>query len=234
MLRGHPARPQGRIAESSGRINPEPPSGIQAVRRLFPWLDVPLVAPQTVTDASIDGPAADDVRAARAGDAEAFTRLYETQVGPLFAFCVGLTGDRQAATELVQDAFVRAWEALPGFRGESSFGTWLHRIAVNLMLTDARSLRRRALRVAIEADLGGDTTTSPLDHVPAAPADAALRIDIAQAVSRLPAGARAVFVLHDIAGYPHAEIATQLGIAEGTSKAHLFRARRLLRGMLDR
>jgi RNA polymerase sigma-70 factor (ECF subfamily) len=197
-------------------------------------LDVPLVAPQTVTDVPIDGPAADDVRAAREGDTEAFTRLYESHVAPLFALCVGLTGDRQAATELVQDSFVRAWEALSGFRGDSSFGTWLHRIAVNLMLTDARSFRRRALRVAIEADLGGDGTSSPLENVQAAPSDSALRLDIAQAVSRLPAGARAVFVLHDIAGYPHADIARQLGIAEGTCKAHLFRARRLLRGMLDR
>lgn len=187
-----------------------------------------------MTDAPIDGPAADDLRAAREGDAEAFARLYDAHVHPLFAFCLGLTGNRQAATELVQDAFVRAWEALSGFRGDSSFGTWLHRIAVNLMLTDARSFRRRALRVAIEADLGGDGTSSPLENVQAAPSDSALRLDIAQAVSRLPAGARAVFVLHDIAGYPHADIARQLGIAEGTCKAHLFRARRLLRGMLDR
>lgn len=187
-----------------------------------------------MTDAPIDGQAADDLRAAREGDADAFARLYEAHVNPLFAFCLGLTGNRQEATELVQDAFVRAWEALAGFRGDSSFGTWLHRIAVNLMLTDARSFRRRALRVAIEADLDGDGTSSPLDNVSAPPSDAALRLDIAQAVSRLPAGARAVFVLHDIAGYPHAEIAKQLGIAEGTCKAHLFRARRLLRGMLDR
>jgi len=187
-----------------------------------------------VTDARIGGSAADDLRAAREGDADAFARLYDSHVQPLFAFCLGLTGNRQAATELVQDAFVRAWEALPGFRGESSFSTWLHRIAVNLMLTDARSFRRRALRVAIEADLGGDGSTSPLENVSMAPPDAALRMDIADAVSRLPAGARAVFVLHDIAGYPHADIASQLGIAEGTCKAHLFRARRLLRGMLDR
>ncbi len=187
-----------------------------------------------VTDPPTAGGVGPDVRAAREGDAEAFTRLYDAHVAPLFAFCVGLTGDRQAATELVQDSFVRAWEALSGFRGESSFGTWLHRIAVNLMLTDKRSFRRRALRVAIEADLRSDGAASPLDAESAAPSDAAARIDIARAVARLPAGARTVFVLHDIAGYQHAEIATQLGIAEGTCKAHLFRARRLLRGMLDR
>lgn len=182
----------------------------------------------------IDGPAADDVRAAREGDTEAFTRLYESHVAPLFAFCLGLTGNRQAATELVQDSFVRAWQALSGFRGESSFGTWLHRIAVNLMLTEARSVRRRSLRVAIESDLQRGEGESPLDGVAAVTEDTAARLDLADAVARLPAGARAVFVLHDIAGYPHAEIAKQLGIAEGTCKAHLFRARRLLRGMLDR
>lgn len=197
-------------------------------------LDAPLAAPLSLPHAPIAGAATDDVRAAREGDAEAFARLYDAHVAPLFAFCVGLTGDRQAATELVQDSFVRAWEALSGFRGESGFGTWLHRIAVNLMLTDARSFRRRTLRVAIEADLRSDGAASPLDAVSATPSDAVARIDIARAVARLPAGARTVFVLHDIAGYPHAEIAAQLGIAEGTCKAHLFRARRLLRGMLDR
>jgi RNA polymerase sigma-70 factor, ECF subfamily len=223
----------GASTRVAGAINPTPSTGIQAGSR-SPVPDVLLVAPHPVTDPRIDGPTADDVRAAREGDAEAFTRLYDAHVAPLFAFCLGLTGNRQAATELVQDAFVRAWEAMPGFRAESAFGTWLHRIAVNLLYTEARTFRRRALRVAIEADLRSDGHLSPLDAVPAASHDTAVRLDIAESVSRLPAGARAVFVLHDLGGYTHAEIAGQLGIAEGTCKAHLFRARRLLRGMLDR
>lgn len=171
--------------------------------------------------------------AAARGDAEAFGRLYDTHVRALFAFCVTLTGDRQLAEELVQDAFVRAWEALGTFRGDSAFGTWLHRIAVNLLLADARAARRRALRVAIDADLRGLAQGAAADG-PAPAADHEARLDLAHAIQRLPPGARTVFLLYDVAGYTHAEIAERLGLAEGTCKAHLFRARRLLRGMLDR
>lgn len=178
--------------------------------------------------------AAADVAAAARGDADAFARLYDSHVQALFAFCVTLTGDRTLAGELVQDTFVRAWEALATFRGESAFGTWLHRIAVNLLLADARAARRRALRVAIDADLRATDDAPVLERQATAPSDHEARVDLAQAIQRLPAGARTVFLLYDVAGYSHAEIAQQLGLAEGTCKAHLFRARRLLRGMLDR
>ncbi|MBL0937788.1 MAG: RNA polymerase sigma factor [Gemmatimonadaceae bacterium] len=179
-------------------------------------------------------PIAADVRAAQAGDAEAFARLYDQHVSALFAACVGLTSDRQSAAELVQDTFVRAWQALSSFRGDSAFGTWLHRIAVNQMLTEARTNKRRALRVAIEADIQTGSESSVLESAAASGTDTLLRLDLEEAMSRLPAGARAVFVMHDLGGYTHGEIADHLGIAEGTCKAHLFRARRLLRGMLDR
>ena len=172
------------------------------------------------------------VRAAQAGDSEAFARLYDQHAAKLFAVCVGLTGTREAAAALVQDTFVRAWERLTTFRGESQFGTWLHRVAVNVMLEQERSRRRRTLRVASEGDLPL-APDAPLDAA-VAPADVDGAMDLEQAIARLPDGCRRVFVLHDIAGYQHAEIATELGIAEGTCKAHLFRARRLLRGMLDR
>ncbi len=145
-----------------------------------------------------------------------------------------MSGDRVAAADLVQDTFVRAWEGLGTFRGDCSFSTWLHRIAVNVMLMSDRSRRRRSLRVAIEADLASPDDGGAIADGAASTTDVALSIDLEQAIARLPAGARAVFVLHDIGGYAHAEIGEQLGIAEGTSKAHLFRARRLLRGMLDR
>lgn len=177
---------------------------------------------------------AHDVTAAARGDADAFARLYDAHIHGLFAFCITLTGDRQDAKELVQDTFVRAWEALAMYRGESAFGTWLHRIAVNSMLADARSARRRALRVAIEADLGGAVDAQPLDERAAPHFDPEMALDLTHAIQRLPAGARTVFLLYDVAGYSHAEIAARLGLAEGTCKAHLFRARRLLRGMLDR
>lgn len=185
------------------------------------------------------------IAAAQAGDAEAFASLYDAHVARVFALCVGMVSDRAMAAEFTQDTFVRAWQRLGTFRGDSAFASWLHRIAVNVVLESKRHARRRALRVEIEADLvswpASSSPASPTGAIPVRPADASApsddvgaAIDIEAAIARLPAGARAVFVLHDIAGYAHAEIASQLEIAEGTSKAHLFRARRLLRGMLDR
>ncbi len=175
------------------------------------------------------------VRAAQAGDAAAFASLYDAHVARVYALCLGLAGDRQGAAELVQDTFVRAWERLRTFRGECAISTWLHRIAVNAALESRRSFRRRSLRVAIASDLASPHTGEGGGFDAMAPSgDVALSLDLESAVARLPAGARAVFVLYDIGGYSHAEIAERLGIAEGTSKAHLFRARRLLRGMLDR
>jgi len=139
----------------------------------------------------------------------------------------------------LQDTFVRAWERLGTFRGESAFPTWLHRVAVNVMLLQERTRQRRVRRVAIASELvssarAGETHTTAVPDVTTSAPDIGLRLDLETAIARLPDGARRVFVLHDIAGYEHAEIAEQLGIATGTSKSHLFRARRLLRGMLDR
>lgn len=189
------------------------------------------------TLATATTPSSDSViRAAQAGDAAAFASLYDAYAPRVYAVCLGMSGDRVAAAEFVQDTFVKAWEGLDGFRGDCTFATWLHRVAVNVMLQADRSRRRRSLRVAIESDLTSPDdgrSTSTID-APTSGGDVALTLDLEQAIARLPAGARAVFVLHDVGGYAHAEIAAQLGIAEGTSKAHLFRARRLLRGMLDR
>ncbi len=138
-----------------------------------------------------------------------------------------MAGDHAAATDLLQDVFVRVWEQLGSFRGESSFSTWLHRLAVNVVLVDARGATRRRKRVTVEGDLG-DALPDPGGRAP----DIALQMDLERAIARLPTQARAVFVLHDVEGVPHDEIATQLGIATGTARAHLFRARRLLREML--
>jgi RNA polymerase sigma-70 factor (ECF subfamily) len=149
---------------------------------------------------------------------------------------MGLTADPATAAELVQDSFVRAWEHLPHFRGECAFSTWLHRIAVNQHLMNERSGRRRARRVSLMTDLPDpleNGTESTATSAPGPSSDPALRMDIEQAIARLPEGARTVFVLREVAGYSHAEIAAQLGIAEGTSKAHLFRARRLLQAFLQ-
>jgi len=207
------------LFETSTDLNPPPASGIESSTRARPGSDR---RPGGVIDSTIE--------AARQGDAAAFARLYDRHAGRVFALCLRLTADRVQAEELVQDVFVRVWQRLASYRGESAFGTWLHRLAINAVLEGERAGRRRRLRVQIAADFAG------IDAVPDAASGAAephLALDLEAAVAHLPAGARAVFVLHDVEGYGHAEIGSLLGIAEGTSKAHLFRARRLLRRRLS-
>ncbi|HKP29866.1 MAG TPA: RNA polymerase sigma factor [Gemmatimonadales bacterium] len=166
------------------------------------------------------------IGAAQAGDANAFRAVYEAHVGRVRALCLRLSGDAARADELTQDVFVRVWERLGTFRGESAFSTWLHRLAVNEVLQTLRSAGRRERRVAIMAD----PPETPI-HGGAGPEQS---MDLEQAIAALPEGCRTVFVLHDVEGMRHDEIASLTGTAVGTSKAHLFRARRLLREALDR
>jgi len=166
------------------------------------------------------------VRRAQQGDADAFGELYRTHAGRIHALCLRLEGDQARAEELTQDVFVRAWERLSTFRGESAFGTWLHRLAVNVVLADRRSLWRRGRRLLF--------TDDPAAFERPGEAVSGNSTDLEGAMAGLPPGARTVFVLHDIEGYTHDEIARLSGIAEGTSKAQLFRARRLLREALER
>jgi RNA polymerase sigma-70 factor (ECF subfamily) len=138
-----------------------------------------------------------------------------------------MLGDEGAAREMVQDIFVRAWERLGSFRGESAFGTWLHRLGVNLILNQLRVAKRDVARFIDDApDDGAPVVAAP-------PSGADERIDLDAAIARLPAGARAAFVLHDIEGYAHDEIAQMLGLAPGTIRAQLWRARRQLMRHLD-
>lgn len=169
----------------------------------------------------------DLTRRAQAGDEAAFEALYREHAGRVFALCLRLTGDRIRAVDLTQDVFVRCWEQLKSFRGDSAFGTWLYRLAVNVVWTANRGDRRREARVKPVEDPG---VLEPRRDTPAV----GLSIDLEQAIASLPEGAREVFVLFDIEGYRHEEIARMTGIAEGTSKAQLFRARRLLREKLNR
>ena len=165
------------------------------------------------------------VRLARQGDADAFRALYEAHVGRVFALCLRLAGERGQAEELTQDVFVRVWRQLDSFRGESAFGTWLHRVAVNEVLGRFRARGRRSRH----------ETAEDLDQYdPPAARGGPPPIDLEAAIARLPPGARQVFVLYDVEGFRHEEIATLTGIAIGTSKAQLHRARRLLRESLDR
>ena len=164
----------------------------------------------------------DAVRRAQAGDADAFEAVYRAHAARIYALCLRMSADAARATELMQDVFVRAWEKLGTFRGDSAFGTWLHRLAVNVVLMDRRTAARRG-EEALDEDL----------PPPAARLGAEERMDLEDAIRSLPPMARQVLVLHDLEGYEHAEIGKLLGIAEGTSKAHCFRARRLLRERLD-
>lgn len=166
------------------------------------------------------------IRAAQAGDAGAFRLVYEAHVGRVHALCLRLTGEPSWAEELTQDVFVRVWERLGSFRGDSAFGTWLYRLAMNEGLMALRTSKRRELRVEPRSD--------PPETAAHQPRESEAAIDLERAIAGLPEGCRTVFVLHDVEGLRHEEIAQLTGTAVGTSKAHLFRARRLLREALDR
>lgn len=184
-----------------------------------------LRAMSTLPSASVS----DEIRAAQRGDSAAFERVYRAHVGRVHALALRLTGDRERAEQLVQDAFVRAWRKLETYRGESAFGTWLHRLTVNVFLLDARARRRDLFREGAELspDEGEDTrSVRASDH--------ADRIDLERAVARLPEGARVAFVLHDIQGYSHQEIADMSGVAASTIRVQLLRARRRLMQELER
>jgi RNA polymerase sigma-70 factor, ECF subfamily len=166
-----------------------------------------------------------DATLAASGDAHAFERLYRGHVGRVYALVRRMLSDDDA-DEVTQDVFVRAWQKLGTFRGESAFGTWLHRLAVNVILG-----RREALGTRRKRYLDGEGVLELLPSRRVAPETS---MDFEAALERLPDGARQVFVLHDIEGYRHEEIAEMLGLATGTSKSQLHRARMALRAHLDR
>jgi RNA polymerase sigma-70 factor (ECF subfamily) len=178
-------------------------------------------------DRALDRNDADAVEAALAasGDAHAFERLYRTHVGRVYALVRRMLDD-QDADEVTQDIFVRAWQKLGTYRGEAAFSTWLHRVGVNVILARRQNLGTRRNRF-----LEGDEV---LDAVPSRPSGPETALDFEAALARLPSGAREVFVLHDVEGYRHEEIADMLGLAVGTSKSQLHRARMALRRHLDR
>lgn len=167
------------------------------------------------------------VRRAQNGDRAAFEQIYRENVGRVYAICLRIVVNSTRAQELTQDVFVRAWQMIGTFRGESAFSSWLYRLAVNVVLVDLRSKRRRTARVMVTDDLAvydkGQNLAAP-----------GTTIDLERAIAALPEQARAVFVLHDVEGYQHGEIAALTGMAEGTSKAQLHRARRLLREALEK
>jgi RNA polymerase sigma-70 factor (ECF subfamily) len=174
-------------------------------------------------NAAIDSEALDARRAAQ-GDERAFERLYRRHVARIHTLARRMAGP-DAANDVTQDVFVRAWDKLGSFRGESAFGTWLYRLAINVVLT-----RRRSEKSARGWLMDDDTV---LETRPARQHHPAVAIDLENAIARLPDGARQIFVLHDVEGWTHEEIAAQLSLVPGTSKSQLSRARAALRRMLD-
>jgi RNA polymerase sigma-70 factor (ECF subfamily) len=165
----------------------------------------------------------DAVRRAQQGDVGAFEEIYAATAPTVYRLCRRMCGDDREATELVQDVFVRAWERLITFQGHSALATWLHRLAVNLVLERLRVSRRESARLVRGDDSSfGAGWPEPMD----------IRLDLDAALASLARGPRAVFVLH-LEGYSHEEIARMMGIAVGTARAQLWRARRLLARRLE-
>ena len=162
---------------------------------------------------------------AQQADVGAFEQLYRMHIDKVYGLCLRMTGNVAEAEDCAQDAFIQAWNKLDRFRGDSAFSTWLHRIAVNAVLGRMRKSKREQDRIQ-EA---GELTESPVTA-----ADTGEMRDLAAAIDKLPEGARHVFVLYAVYGYSHEETGNMLGIAAGTSKAQLHRARRLLAQQLDK
>ena len=156
---------------------------------------------------------------ARRSDVTAFESLYRAHVDRIYGLCLRMTGNASEAEDCTQEAFIQAWRQLPNFRGDSALGTWLHRIAVNAVLGRMRKSKREQDRIK----LVGETYPVALTV-----GDTSGLRDLEEAMNALPSGARHVFVLHAVYGYSHEETSEMLGIASGTSKAQLHRAKRLL------
>jgi RNA polymerase sigma-70 factor, ECF subfamily len=170
------------------------------------------------------------VQRASRGDVRAFERLYRDNVGTVYGLCLRLTRHRANAEDCTQEAFINAWRSLEKFESRSAFSTWLHRIAVNVVLSRRRGVRGAesgpaAAAVPSAAEPNGESVTfdTPVEEA-----------ELERAIEALPDGARDVLVLGGIYGYTHAEVAEMLGVAEGTCKAQLHRARALLQARLMR
>lgn len=204
------------------RFVPATFSSPRSIQRDVNSLAMALPTPKTGT------PAVDleslEARRAAAGDEGAFERLYRRHVARIHTL-VRRMSNPDVADDLTQDVFIRAWDKLPTFRGDSAFGTWLHRLAVNVVLSRRRS--QKSERTWITDD------DAAIASAPSHSRSPAVAMDLEAAIARLPEGARHVFLLHDVEGWTHEEIAEQFGLVPGTSKSQLSRARAALRRMLD-
>ncbi|MDO8548697.1 MAG: RNA polymerase sigma factor [Ignavibacteria bacterium] len=166
------------------------------------------------------------IKQAKEGDNNAFEKLYRMNVSRVYAICLRISSDKTRAEELTQDVFVKVWEKLNSFRGDSLFSTWLYKIAVNTSLIELRRRKRWFARFINFSDL--------LNFDKKVSISMGTSIDLEKAVSYLPEKARLVFILHDVEGYKHDEISKILSVTSGTTKAQLHRARKLLREAMEK
>jgi RNA polymerase sigma-70 factor (ECF subfamily) len=164
------------------------------------------------------------------GDMAAFEELYRTHAARLYSLVLRMIGSPQDAEDLLQDVFLHAYRKLGGFRGESSLGTWLYRLAVNQCLDFLRGRQTKMARVTGSYDDSG--MSEPAAPAPVVP-NAISRVDLERAIARLPDGCRTAFVLHDVEGFAHHEVGDMLGVSEGTSKSQVHKARLKLRALLS-
>ena len=176
---------------------------------------------QVMATATTDAPADERalIKQAQRADARAFEGLYKMHIDRVYGICLRMTGNVSEAEDCAQEAFIQAWKKMNKFRGDSAFSTWLHRVAVNTVLGRIRKSKREQDRILAVTDTAPPTVAT---------GDTGELRDLSEAVDRLPEGARNVFVLHAVYGYSHDETGDMLGIAAGTSKAQLHRAKRLL------
>ena len=167
----------------------------------------------------------------RAGDADAFEELYRQHSRRLFGLVFRMTGSAEDAEDLLQEVFLQVHRKLSGFRGESTLGTWLYRLAMNHCLDHLRGKQAKMSRATDSLDR--EEAAEPLAHEPVVPS-AISRMDLERAIDTLPAGCKAAFLLHDVEGFEHGEVAAILGVSEGTSKSQVHKARLKLRAILSK
>ena len=182
--------------------------------------------PEQGTGPTLEVPTRRLVERARAGDERAYEAVYRRYVGRVYALSLRMCGDAQMAEEVTQDTFVKAWRGLDRFRGDAKFTTWLHRITVNIVLQNRRTQGRRSSREEVTDNVDA------LGHS-VSPAHTGRKVDLERAIADLPAGARDVLLLRDVQGYKYREVADMLGVAVGTVKAQVHRARKMVQERLE-
>ena len=175
---------------------------------------------------TVSGPEAELVTRCRAGDVDAFEALYRQHSPRIYSLACRMAGSPQEGEDLLQEIFLQAYQKLHTFKGDAAIGTWLYRLALNHCLDFVRSRQARMTRLTSTLEAGRGIEPIASRDV------AAARLDLERALQCLPSGYREAFVLHDVEGFDHKEVANMLGIAEGTSRSQVFKARAKLRALL--